>query len=248
MSTRFRTREKQLNLLLTCLVKLKVCFMVLCISSQSYRNPLFGQTACAFQVTVKAKQERCRKKERHREKSARGVYKYTSLRPSWKVLDPWPCPLQGCDSQSARLRALVAEACARCTTPGHFSLFCSLWFWNKPSFRGTPWAPSGKVNSPGGKDAHYDQPTTERQYWPHDDWTVQVVWQTYHIPQHARLWILLQTSCHRIDWRLLCLETFPVQILLRTWHSDKGAGLIKVQCHLKPNWQQTLPSFCLTLA
>lgn len=62
-------------------------------------------------------------------------------------------------SHSARLWALEAEAWARCTTPGHFSLFCSLWFWNKPSFRGAPWVPSGNVNSPADTDTlDYNQP------------------------------------------------------------------------------------------
>lgn len=71
--------------------------MVLCISSQSYRKPLLGQIACAFQATVKALQEECKKKkekevekrrERHREKSWREAYEYTSLRSPWKALEP----------------------------------------------------------------------------------------------------------------------------------------------------------------
>ncbi|KAK0150686.1 hypothetical protein N1851_008198 [Merluccius polli] len=44
----------------------------------------------------------------------------------------------GAQGYSAKLRALNAEAWARCTTPGHFSLFWSLWFLNRPSLRGTP--------------------------------------------------------------------------------------------------------------
>lgn len=84
---------------------------------------------------------------------------YTSTHPWGPPGRCWHPTFRVQDGQRARLRALEAEACARCTAPGHFSLLCSLWFWNKPSFRGTPWAPSGKVNSPGGTDTgYYDQP------------------------------------------------------------------------------------------
>lgn len=79
--------------------------------------------------------------------------------PSGRCWNPVCVSTRHHESQRTRLRALEAEACACCTTPEHFSLFCSLWFWKKPSFRGTPWDPSGKVSSPGDADtAHYDQP------------------------------------------------------------------------------------------
>lgn len=45
--------------------------------------------------------------------------------------------------------------------------------------------------------------------------------QTYHIPQPARLWILLQISSHHIGWRLHCPETSHVRIHLRTWDEDE---------------------------
>lgn len=169
--------------------------MVLCISSQSHRKPLFGQTACAFQATVKAKQGRCRtrkwwwkKRERHRDKSWTHPWG-----PPGRCWNPDRVSSRVHDSQSARLRALEAEACARCTTPGHFSLFCSLWFWNKPSFRGTPWAPSGKVNSPGGTDTeHYNQPQRDNT-----DILMDKLFQWYN-----RLTISLNTSIFEFSFKL----------------------------------------------
>lgn len=86
MSIRIRMREEQQHSMFARLVKLKVCFVVLCISSQSYRNPQFGEIACAFRATVKAKRGKKSKRKTQREKSWRGVYEYTSLRSSWKVL------------------------------------------------------------------------------------------------------------------------------------------------------------------
>lgn len=114
----------------------------------------------ARKMQKKRKESDGGKREKNTERRAGG--EYTSTHP-WGPLErcwnPDRVSIRVHDGQSARLRALEAEACARCTTPGHFSLFCSLWFWNKPSFRGTPWAPSGKVNSPGGTDTgHYGQP------------------------------------------------------------------------------------------
>lgn len=110
------------------------------------------QTACASKPLWSL---RCRERKiwwkREKDTERRVGGKSTSTHP-WGP--PEKCWNSDCVSsrvhynQSARLRALEAEACARCTTPGHFSLFWSLWFWNKPSFRGTPWAPSEKVNSP----------------------------------------------------------------------------------------------------
>lgn len=135
--------------------------MVLCISSQSYRKPLFVHSKPLWRLRKEDKEKRkeseCGKRGEDAERRAGGAY--TSTHPWGPPGRCWNLISRLHDSQSARLRALEAEACARCTTPGHFSLFCSLWFWNKPSFRGTPWAPSAKVNSPGGTDTgHYDQP------------------------------------------------------------------------------------------
>ena len=52
-------RERRRNLL--WLADSNVCFMVLCISSPSYRKPLFGLIACASRAAVRGKQGRCRK-------------------------------------------------------------------------------------------------------------------------------------------------------------------------------------------
>lgn len=102
MGTIIRTRGNQQHLMFTRHVKLKVCFMVLCISSQLYRRPLFGQIACAFQATVKAKQGRCRKRnkesnggkreKRQREELEKSIREHI---PEALLKGARPCLLQG---------------------------------------------------------------------------------------------------------------------------------------------------------
>lgn len=107
----------------------------------------------------------------HRDKCRRTVQRRSLWCSPRRCYNPDPVSLRVHGGQSVRPRAFVAEACARCTTPAHFSLFWSLWFWNKPSLRGTPWAPSGKVRSPDGTSrTFYNRPqrdNTDTMRWTH---------------------------------------------------------------------------------
>lgn len=94
--------------------------VALCISSQSYGTlHRLVSVACVLQASVNTMQGHGKgeKVTVKREKSWRQVYKYTSLRCSRKVLEPWSCLLQ----HPWRLKGQTASAGGRSLGALHHS-------------------------------------------------------------------------------------------------------------------------------
>lgn len=143
------------------------------------------------------------------EKSWRGVYKHTSLRSSWKVLElrpqvPWQLKSQTSCAGGWGLRPLHH--------PWTLLSLLQLVVLKQSFISRNPMSSIWKCQQACRHRHQCEQLLSQKRLLRGN--------RTYRIPQPARLWILLQISSHRILWRFHYLETSHARIPLRTWHED----------------------------